>query len=179
MKKERFYLVAACLLAGIMSSDVDSQEVTLNRGKEVFQYKSSETGAPVYSRPAPRNEISARALKDFNKTYGEVSDAKWYSIKTGFVVCFTDNGIKTSVFYSRTGAVDSRILYYAEDKLPAGIRHLVKSNFYDYTISFVNEVHKDGVTAFLVKIRNNKTLKTVKVIGGEWEVIEEYRAADE
>ena len=76
-------------------------------------------------------------------------------------------------FYTRNGLVHCTINYYNEDKLPASVRHLVKSNFYDFNITFVIEVNKNDVTSYLVRIEDKTRIKTVKVIDGEWEMMEE------
>ena len=52
-------------------------------------------------------------------------------------------------------------------------RLTVKSNFYDYSIIQVTEVHKGDATCFFVKIEDKAFVKTIKVIGEEWSLVEE------
>jgi hypothetical protein len=123
---------------------------------------------------ADRKDVSPKALRNFEKLHKDITDPIWYKVSTGYVVCFKNNGTRTSIFYTKNGQVYCTINYYNEEKLPSGVRHVVKSNFYDFNITFVTEVNKNDVTSYLVRIEDKTNIKTVKVIGGEWEVMEEY-----
>jgi hypothetical protein len=48
---------------------------------------------------------------------------------------------------------------------------LVKSHFYDYAITYVTEVHKNDATAFYVIVEDASTIKTIKIVEDEWEVV--------
>lgn len=181
MKKIQINSVAAFLLASIVAGTAYSQDSIgdLARNKEKTTInrngQPAQNGAQEYEVPASRNEISAKAQRNFLKNYKDATGAEWKKVSTGFVVTFKQQDTKTSVFYTRNGIVDCTINYYSADKLPENVRHLVKTNFYDYEIGFVTEVNKNGITSYLVKIEDSTSIKTVKVIGGEWEVVEELR----
>ena len=66
------------------------------------------------------------------------------------------------------------IRYYNEDKLSRNIRHLVKSQYYDCTIEQVTEVTWRGVIAYITKLQDDTSWKTVKVVDNEIELLEEY-----
>jgi hypothetical protein len=119
--------------------------------------------------------VNMKALKDFNKTFKEVDDANWFKTKEGFIAQFKKDGISTRVDYNRKGRFLAMIRYYDENKLPKDVRHLVRSNYYDYKINLVIEVTYDNITAYLVKIEDEKTTKTIRVIDGEWEVYEDFQ----
>jgi hypothetical protein len=130
---------------------------------DVAQVNESDAN-PVYP--------NAAVVRSFYKTYGELTDARWFRSATGFGVKFKDNGIKKTVYYKLSGLVDTEIFYYSEGGLPPQIRHLVKSHFYDYTITYVTEVHKNDAIAFYVKVEDASTIKTIKIVEHEWEVVE-------
>ena len=124
-------------------------------------------GDPVYL-----NDINVDVLRSFYKTYGEIPGTKWFKSANGFGVTFKDNRMNKTIYYKLNGLVDTEILYYFEDQLPRQVRHLVKSHFYDYTITHVTEVHKNDATAFYVKVEDASTIKTLKIVEEEWEVTE-------
>ncbi|HEX5654051.1 MAG TPA: hypothetical protein VFX58_13310 [Chitinophagaceae bacterium] len=124
--------------------------------------------------PLSLSQVNARVLRHFNRHYSEVSAPRWFKTEKGFAVRFEKGPINSTVFYTSQGYVNSQINYYTEDQLPAAVRHLVKSNFYDYAITHVTEVIKDDVVSRLVKIAKGNLLKTIKVIDGEWEIMEEF-----
>jgi hypothetical protein len=121
-------------------------------------------------------DINARALKEFSKTFKTVTDASWYEMTDGkgYVAKFKQDGIETRVNYDRKGRWTATILTYTEAHLPRDIRHMVKRNYYDYTIFLVQEVHVGDKTAYLVKIEDEKTFKTIRVVDGEMDEYESY-----
>ena len=122
-----------------------------------------------------RNEINAKAVRNFTKEYKNVSDAKWfYSVNGLFVAYFTSENIQSSVFYNKKGDYEFMIRHYNEEKLPREVRHLVKSNYYDFNIYHVTEISRNGIIAYGIKLEDKISWKTIKVIDGEMEVIDEY-----
>ena len=118
----------------------------------------------------PVKHVSIKVLRSFIKTYGEVPDVKWVRTSNGYVASFGSKEINTIVHYKGSGAIDSWLLYYSEDRLSPAIRQLVKSNFYDYSITHVTEVHKNELTAYYLLLEDEKTIKTLKIADGEWEI---------
>ena len=64
--------------------------------------------------------------------------------------------------------------HYNEEKLPAEIRHRVKSNYYDFSIYHVSEIRYNGKTAWYVTIEDKTCWKKIKVLDSEMEVVEVY-----
>jgi hypothetical protein len=125
-----------------------------------------------------RNEVNIKAVQQFMKTYKDAANIRCRKTDNGFRVHFTNGDIQYRIFYSKKGLPVSVIRYYGEDKLPSKIRHLVKSNYYDYSISSVAEVNHRGKTAYMVKMENKTSVKTVKIRDREMEVTEEFKKAE-
>jgi len=116
-----------------------------------------------------------KAAKTFSRDYKNITDAKWFKLSKGFaVVHFTKDDIKTMILYNKRGTPETMFRYYSEDKLAFEIRHLVKSNYYDYSIFNVIEAHIGDKISYLVKMEDKTSWKTIKVVDGEMEVVEEY-----
>ena len=49
------------------------------------------------------NEVNQKAMHDFKKTFKEVNNEKWYSIKNGFLAEFSVNTSKSKVVYDKKG----------------------------------------------------------------------------
>jgi hypothetical protein len=125
-----------------------------------------------------RNEVNIKAVQHFMKTYKAAANVRWRKTDKGYRVYFTADDIQFRIFYSKKGLPVSVIRYYGEDKLPRDVRHLVKSHYYDYSIVSVAEVNHRGMMAYMVKMKNNSSWKTVKVSNNEMEVTEEFKKAD-
>ena len=122
-----------------------------------------------------RNEISTKAVRNFIRDYRNVTDAEWFRSPSGsFVVYFTSDIINNTIYYNKEGDAELIIRYYYEEKLPREVRHLVRSNYYDFSIYHVSEFTSNGKTAYLVVLEDKTSWKKIKVVDGEIEVINEF-----
>jgi len=125
------------------------------------------------------NEINANAIRNFTRDYKSVSNAKWFISSNGLSVAyFVREDITNWVFYNKKGDFEHSIRAYQEEKLPTGLRRLIKSTYYDFNIYYVTEINTNSKTAYHVKIADKTSWKTVKVADGEMEVTEEYIKAE-
>lgn len=124
------------------------------------------------SEPVSKSEVNSKVVKGFYKSYGDQEATNWYRSSRGFSVSFENSGVKTLVYYTPGGLEESRTRFYFEKNLPAEVRHAVKSNFYDYAILYVTEVQKNDAVAYFIKMQDSTTIKTIRVVNEECEVME-------
>ena len=124
------------------------------------------------------NEVNQKAMHDFKKTFKDVNNEKWYSIKNGFLAEFSLNTSKSRVVYDKKGNWRFTVSYYDEKNLPAEIRAIVKPVYYDYTISRVEEVHVNDQIIYFVRVQNDSSLKTLRVCEGQMDLIEDFHKSD-
>jgi len=132
---------------------------------------------PLKENPQPErqtflNAINIRAVRDFVKRHEDITNVKWYETDSEFLASFTKDSIKTHVFYTKKGDFLATIKYYYENRLPVSIRHIIRSNYYDYSIFHITEVHVNNQVAYVVKIQDDKYWKVIKVVNDEMEMIE-------
>ena len=58
--------------------------------------------------------------------------------------------------------------------MPADVRELVRSNYYDFSIGWVKEVKEAQTTAYVVHIEDTASWKDVVVQDGEMRVLHAY-----
>lgn len=121
-------------------------------------------------------KINFKAVSDFKNTYKDISDETWEVKKDGYVARFVSNSVRTLNYYDKKGRWLHRILCYDETKLPKQVRALVKLNYYDYSITSVQEINMkringDPVYLVYLKYNYNDAFKTVRVCDGEMEEI--------
>lgn len=122
------------------------------------------------------NRISTRAARDFALRYPDVERASWYAAKNGFIVHFRLDSCRTRTAYNLGGNWVYTIKVYAEDKMPRNVRHTVKSTYYDYTITQVEEIDRPNEKKlYLVHMCDASTWINVQVMDGEMKVAEEFR----
>ena len=118
--------------------------------------------------------LNERAEKNFRRDFRNVYSPKWIEKEDGYRVKFADGEVKYMVDYNKRGNWVSTISNYNEEQLDSHIANAVKTAFLGYAIVHVTEVKKGKTTVYLVKIDNQKLLKTVRVVNGEIDVFESY-----
>src|SRR6478672_12730776 len=103
--------------------------------------------------------VNPPVIRNFLKTYKDVSGEKWIEVKEGFVAMFNYNGMDYQVAYTKKGNLLRTIRSYSEDKMPTDLRHIVKSAYYDYEINRVHEIETplDPIT-YVVQLTGKKEL---------------------
>ena len=141
-----------------------------NSNTTEFIASSDELGikATENSTSASMNEINTKAVRNFGKEFKNVTAVKWIKTSNGlFAAHFVSDDIQNLVCYNKKGNYQCMLRYYKEEKLPSEVRHLVKSSYYDFDIYLVTEVHINGKIAYVVKMEDKTSWKTIKVVDGE------------
>lgn len=122
--------------------------------------------------PLLANEVNANVLRSFYAQYGEVTGASWFRSANGYAVSFKQGDMSHTVYYRLNGVLDAKLISYSGDRLPVPVRDVVRSGYFAYSITHVTEVHKNNATAFYVKLEDASTIKTLKIVDGESELVE-------
>jgi hypothetical protein len=147
----------------------ENRQVAINIDKSVFSAASTTA--------VNTNTISAKALKDFKKSFKNASDEKWFKNENGVTARFSLNGISNVIYYDKKGNWQASLKGYSEDKLDRNVRDIVKQKYYDYKITLVQEIETVstlGTPAYMIHIEGDNDFKTVRVIDGAMDVYEEF-----
>src|SRR5215210_3710356 len=123
------------------------------------------------------NAISLKAVRNFKKSYKMVNNENWFKAPDGFNARFTLNGINNMLYYDKKGRWVGSLKVYAEDKLDRKIRDIVKREYYDYKITFIDEVETVGtfgIPAYIVHIEDSNSIKLIRVMDGAMDVYKEF-----
>jgi len=127
-----------------------------------------------FSRVAER--VSPAVVRNFIKSYKDVSDERWIGIKEGFVAMFFYNNMDYQVFYNKKGGWLSTIRSYNEDQMPQDIRHIVKSNYYDYNINRVHEIEMPfNAIIYAIQLLGKTEIINLKVSDGEMVELQKFK----
>jgi hypothetical protein len=120
------------------------------------------------------NSINTKAIIDFKSRLVGVVDEVWQQQPNGgFTATCTKNNIYYVIHYNKRGRWEGTMKGYFEDKMPFEVRDIVKRNYYDYSIHYVNEVetiNSHGVPTYMVHIRYKKDAKIMRVREGVMEI---------
>jgi len=117
---------------------------------------------------------AVKASRDFYQRAGDQRDEQWYKAPNGYEAEYTEGAVKAMYYYDKKGHWVYTILTYGEDRLSDDVRRLVRTNYYDFNISWVKEVNEAQNVVYVVHMENAKAWKDVAVQDGEIRVLNEF-----
>ena len=163
-------ILSTLALTALGYCSFSQNSVASNTPKISTDIKAGETLPTTYSKNA-----STKAVKNFKKTFKNVTDEKWYEMPDGYRVNFTRNDIRCRVDYDKNGTWIHTIKYYDEKQLPVEVRRLIVSSYLDYSIRTVEEIeaphnilfyviHLEGETNWInIKVSDNEINELEKI----------------
>lgn len=112
--------------------------------------------------PETKN-INSKAIRDFQERYNNINNAMWFSDKNGFESYFVRNGFGNRVFYGKNGAWLYSLILHTEQELPDNVRASIKSIYFDFAITFVEEVQTIHGFIYIVNLEDKSNIKILKV----------------
>ena len=122
--------------------------------------------------------INSRAIKDFKKSFKLPAAEQWFKIENGFIVKFIKDDIQHRVDYDSKGNWKATTRYYSEKQLPKEVRSQVKSVYYDYTITSVQELTFPEHHVYLVNMEDEKTILIIRICDGEMDVYKDLKKCE-
>jgi hypothetical protein len=179
MKKTLFTVIIGFIPVLFLVSHISAQEKN-------YDWASAQSNKSNFIElPANNNEnaalanayelrVSPKAVKNFMKSFRGAENTNWYKMPQGLMVYFTVDGIKMRSVYDNKGNWLYSLRFYTEEYLPKNMRHQVKSNYYDFNITAVNEVQENNKTVYFIQLEGTKSYKTIWLCDGEMEVANEF-----
>lgn len=181
MKKSIFLLTAGWVSAAILTGHVLAQDI--KHPADLASAQGSNKPAPVAvgsnssrENTAAASTVNLHALKDFKGRFASVKDEKWFSLKEGFIAYFTQDGFRNRAYYSKRGTWLYSLQFCDEKKLPRDVRAMVKSTYYDFTITVVEIVEIPNHLVYLIHLEDATNIKIVRVSAeGDMDVYQEFK----
>lgn len=116
-----------------------------------------------------------KAEKNFNRNYAGAVDAEWSTLSDKSLVCrFFRNNILRRAYYTANGHWVATVSGYDAARLDKDVYDQVKMVYYNSNIGFVNQVDlAGGKTYYIVEVRDEKTIKKLRVDDDGIEVVQE------
>jgi hypothetical protein len=117
-----------------------------------------------------RSDVNSKAVKNFLRSFKNVSNEKWYKVDDATVAKFTSDDIDYRVYYDKKGYWLHTIRTYDEKKMKEDLRHAVRSTYYDYDINLVNEIESPNASAtYIVQLVGKTKIMNLRICDGEME----------
>ncbi|MHA4846039.1 hypothetical protein ACX0G7_17820 [Flavitalea antarctica] len=119
--------------------------------------------------------VNAKAMRDFSKRFSG-KEANWTSTGNVFQAKFSEEKSRTVVGYGKMGRWLYTIKHYSEKEMPRDLRHMIKSEYYDYKIDLINEVRipQSKNEIYIIHIHNGEEHKILRYSDEGVELVKTY-----
>jgi hypothetical protein len=137
-------------------------------GTSFAQEGSSLKELPPVSVTSSTN-VSAKVNKAFSQYFKDASHLRWYQLEQQFLVKFIQNDQENRALFTKSGQLVYHISYGEEQHLPAEVRSIIKSTYYDQKITRVLKVNQDNRSIWVVSMEDAKNYIMARVEDNELE----------
>jgi hypothetical protein len=133
---------------------------------------------PEIALDAPAKSASKadqKALKNFDRQFKSKANVKWHIGIETITASTIRDGKQVTVVYDKKGRWLRNMYSYDESKLPRDVRHTVKSVYYDFAITTVQEIREGMDTFYVIHLEDKTDYKQVCVYEGEIHMIREFQ----
>lgn len=165
-----------CLIALFLVSEAFTQQAEEN----TLVYARLKNGTVISgsienSRPIEAVAVNSKVLNSFSRTFEPVSNLNWSKVGKDFLAVFTSGGKENRALFTKKGKMVYTISYGAEKDLSSENRKLVKSIYFDYSITSAIEVKEDNRTIWVIRLEDATNLIFVRIENGEMEETKHYQ----
>lgn len=162
--KTLFLLLVPCLIVVIPATMKAQTSVNHEQMDPDPMGKYLVPNVPVRNGMAAYRNIHIKAVRGFKTMYKTVDNETWCVTSSGYQARFTDNGTNYLVFFSKRGKWVQTKKQYDETKLDKDIRAQVRSAYYDYAISLIEEIEEPQKSvAYIVHMENETGFKHLRL----------------
>ena len=126
-------------------------------------YVSIEAADMPEAIATAESKVNNKALRDFKDRFNHVTGEKWYEMPFFYLTYFQAAGIKNRVYYDKKGHWQYTVKSFQEDKLPKETRSIVRSTYFDYEITFVEEIDSADRRVYIVHLEDENSLLNLRV----------------
>jgi hypothetical protein len=134
----------------------------------------SENASYSASHATDVKNVNSKAVSDFKGRFTSAMSEEWFADKTGYVTVFLADGYRDRAYYDKKGHWLYSLIFYGEDHLNKDTRAIVKSTYYDLTITLVEEVQMPEGKGYVIHLEDKSNIRIVRVNSeGEMSTLQE------
>ena len=169
---KKIFLALAATVALVSMNHANAQTASDNDVKLSVAFAAPSENS-VFTGTAA-SSINMKALKNFQRSFKSAANASWYAVADGgFIASFKENDVQNSVAYDKKGNWVYNIKRYDEKHLPTDVRAQVKSTYYDFSITHVEEVLINDETIYIVHLEDATKMKTLRICNGDMQEVQD------
>lgn len=153
--------------AQLAKNNLKFDPATLLTSKSYTATPSEESDKASMEKIRVMNE---KMYKDFTRFHKGATDLKVSDINGSTHIYCKVNNVPTRILYNKKGRWQHTIRYLTSANIPAEVREIVEEAFPGFEIKSATAVSVGDKNAYLVNIHGYKLMKTIRVVGNEWDV---------
>jgi len=118
--------------------------------------------------------ISEKVTKSFDRFFKDAESPKWYMANKQIIVNFIMNDQRNKAVFEKNGRLIYHLVFGVEDQMPADVRKVVKSKYFDYKINSTVKVNTEGRSIWIVNISDPKEIMVLRVEDGTMDVMDKF-----
>ena len=116
--------------------------------------------------------VSQKVSEAFASLFKGAEAPKWYKSDQNYVVDFIMNNQVNKAEFTKKGSLVYHMAFGNEKQMPADIRTIVKSKYFDFTINSTVKITYDEKSAWIVNIEDAGQFLVLRVVDGVMDVVD-------
>ncbi|MDB5022506.1 MAG: hypothetical protein JWP78_261 [Mucilaginibacter sp.] len=125
---------------------------------------------------APNKTVVSQKVSDsFDQLFKGAVAPKWFQYDKNYIVDFIMDDQKNKAAFTKNGRLVYHMIFGNEKQMPADIRAIVKSKYFDYAISSTLKVSIDEKSAWIINIEDPEQFFVLRVVDGVMDVLDRVK----
>ena len=120
-------------------------------------------------------EVNNKVQKSFAQYFKSAAGQTWSMRGKNFHTNFYVNGVLNRALFDKSGHLIYVVAYGTEKDMPADIRKIVRSEYYDYSIILAAEVQQDKRGIWVITMENSNEQIIVRVEDNDMEQVQKFK----
>jgi hypothetical protein len=129
----------------------------------------------VISGTSGKTVITQKVSDSFDQLFKGAVAPEWVEANKNFIVNFILDNQKNKAEFTRGGRLLYLIVYGKEKEMPADLRTIVKSTYFDYGINSTVKIKFEGRVFWIINLEDANNLVVLKVEDGDMDVIKKIK----
>ncbi|HTD41018.1 MAG TPA: hypothetical protein VK671_10390 [Mucilaginibacter sp.] len=116
--------------------------------------------------------VTKKVSDSFNSLFKDAKAPKWFEADKNYVVDFILNNQVNKAEFTKKGRLVYHMAFGNEKQMPADIRTIVKSKYFDFAINSTVKINYEEKSAWIVNIEDDKQFLVLRVVDGVMDVLD-------
>ena len=122
--------------------------------------------------------VTKKVSDSFSSLFKDAKAPKWFEADKNYVVDFILNNQVNKAEFTKKGRLVYHMAFGNEKQMPADIRTIVKSKYFDFAINSTVKINYEEKSAWIVNIEDDEQFLVLRVVDGVMDVLDKIEKHD-